>query len=117
MSIEKIAMYLKKSNVAQTILSQIKAIDRRALPAWGAKDFVSSSSAANIGGVKVGHNGYLQMTVRGGKFMGKIIIGLSGLDLYDIAAFKIRLAEVKLVKHVEGIYADQLVEVLDGIIG
>jgi hypothetical protein len=115
--------------VAQEILRQIKAIDRHALMAWGAKNFVSSDTGDTIGYGKAGPGVWFD--VKGPKFRGRIIIGLSPMDTYTVIAGTIRRPSIRTLddidktpgtgwtikKVVEDVYADSLVQVLDGIIG
>lgn len=91
--------------IAKTIISQINAIDRRAIWAWGAKDFVNTGTG-------------LQFKVGGlAKFKGHVHIKLDeGSDLYDIEFYKIRKGEIKVVHDCRGIFADNLVNVIDMVV-
>ena len=77
------------ANVAQEILSQIKAIDRHALMAWGAKDFVAGTKD-------------LTFVVRGTKAGpgSKIAITLEPDDTYKIELWAVRgkPGNIKMVK-------------------
>jgi len=42
---------------------------------------------------------------------------IAGADHYDLEFGKIRKYEYKVTKKVEGVYADQLVELIDGVVG
>lgn len=88
--------------IARTIISQIKALDHMALFAWGFKNGV---------GLEDG----VQFDVNGLKFKGKVIIKLNGMDLYDITFGRMNRKTFEFdVKHTaEGVYCDQLVEILD----
>ena len=88
--------------IATTILSQIKALDHMALFAWGFKN-------------GVGLDDGLQFDVNGIKFRGKVIIKLNAMDLYDITFGRMNRKTLEFdVKHTaEGVYCDQLVEILD----
>ena len=92
--------------VANEILRQIKAVDRWALGAWGAKDFIGDKNA-------------LIFRVRGPKMMtgGKIKITLNGKDYYDVEAFQIRAGKVKLLKKLDDIDIENLVKAIDGLVG
>lgn len=92
-------------NVAKTILNQIKAIDAHAMLAWGAKDFVCTSKG-------------LQFRVGGlAKFKGLVHVRYNeGNDLYDIEFFKIRKGMPEVVKKVEGVFWDWLVDVIDATV-
>jgi hypothetical protein len=92
-------------NIAQTILSQIKALDPMALFAWGAKDLINME------------NGLKFKTTGITPYKGYVYIKLNGKDLYDIQFFKVRNLEVKTDKVVEDVYAEDLVRVIDGVVG
>ena len=92
--------------VAQTILSQIKALDPMALPAWGAKDLISMGD-----GLKFKTSG---MT----PWKGYVYIKYHPCpDLYQIQFFRFRKMEVKIDKVVEDVYAEDLVNIIDHFVG
>ena len=105
--------------VANTILKQIKALDKMALMAWGAKNLMAGSSGFEINGKHYGPG--LQMDVRGPKHKGRIIISLNhSTDTYDIFALTIRMGtqvSFKVKAHESDVYAEDLVRILDSIIG
>ena len=92
-------------SVAKTILSQIKTIAPHAMWAWGANSLVDTK-------------GGLQFKVGGlTKFKGYVHVKLDeGNDLYDIEFFKIRESEVKVTNTFNGIYAEDLVDIIDSIV-
>lgn len=93
-------------SIAQTILSQIKMIDRMALMAWGAKELVNMGN-----GLKFKTSG---MT----PWKGYVYVKYNeGTDLYDIEFFRIRKYEVKVDKKIDGIYVEDLVSTIDGFVG
>lgn len=93
-------------SVAQIILSQIKTLDPRALWAWGAKDLVNMGN-----GLKFKTSG---MT----PWKGHVYVKYNeGTDLYEIQFYRLRKAEIKMDKVVEDVYAEDLVEVIDGFVG
>ena len=93
-------------SVAQTILSQIKTLDWSAMIAWGAKDLVDMSE-----GLKFKTSGMV-------KWKGYVYVKYNeGNDLYDIDFFRVRGVDVKYVKQAKGIYAEDLVWVIDGVVG
>jgi len=93
-------------SIAQTILAQIKTIDPRATWAWGAKDFVATK------------NGLLFKSSGMVKWKGYVHITLDeGQDLYDIEFYKMRGVKRTVAAKVEGIFADQLVELIDSQVG
>ncbi len=93
-------------NTAQTILSQIKIIDPRALMAWGAKDLMNMGD-----GLKFKTSG---MT----PWKGYVYIKYNeGQDLYEIQFFRFRKMEPIFDKVVTEVYAEDLVDVIDGFVG
>ena len=109
---------MKHEQVGQTIYQQLRGLDPMALMAWGAKDFVSFDNAMPIAGQNIGERGGgLMFRVNGPKFTGKIIIGLNFMDLYDVVAGKVVGTDFQTVKVVNDVYFDQLIEVIDGIVG
>jgi len=93
-------------SIAVIIRDQIKAIDPRALWAWGAKDLVNMGD-----GLKFKSSGMA-------KWKGYVYVKYNeGKDLYDIDFFKIRGIDVKYVKKLEGIYVEDLVSVIDEVVG
>jgi hypothetical protein len=97
--------------VANTILQQIKALDFWALGAWGAKDYIGGKVDGKHEGVKFRVNG--SKTKRGSWLM----ITLNAWDTYDIKVYRIVKADVKYDHEIEGIYAEDLVRIIDGIVG
>lgn len=93
-------------SIAKTILSQIKTLDARALWAWGAKDLIDMGD-----GLKFKSSGMA-------RWKGQVYIKYNkGTDLYDIDFFRIRKLDAIYDKKVEGVFADQLVDVIDGQVG
>ncbi len=94
-------------NTANTILEQIRAQDPKAIWAWGAKDFVNMGN-----GLKFRTSGLTP-------WKGHIYIRYNaGQDLYDVQFYRLkRNMEIQVDKEVESVYADQLVEVIDGFVG
>lgn len=93
-------------SIAKNILEQIKAIDVWALGAWGAKELVAMND-----GLKFKTSGMV-------KWKGYVYIQYNeGQDLYDVIFAKIRKYEWKEQERVEGVYFDQLVEVIDRRVG
>lgn len=91
-------------NIAKTILEQIRAIDGRAMWAWGAKDIVNTGAG-------------LQFKVGGlAKFKGHIHIKLNASDLYDIEFYKIRKGDIKVTNKFDDVYAEDLVNVIDSVV-
>lgn len=91
-------------NIAQTILSQIKTIDARAMWAWGAKDLVNTGSG-------------LQFKVGGmAKFKGHVLVKLNGGDLYDLEFYKIRKGQINVIQKFDDVYAEDLVNMIDSVV-
>ena len=92
--------------IAKTILDQIKGMDFWALGAWGAKDLVAMKD-----GLKFKTSGMV-------KWKGYVYIQYDeGMDLYNVIFAKIRKLEWKVEKQVDGVYFDQLVEIIDRKVG
>lgn len=89
-------------SIAKTILSQIKTIDPRAMWAWGAKDLVDFGNGLQFrtGGMAK-HKGLVQVKYDGGS------------DLYNIDFLKIKKGLPTVVKSVEGVFAEDLVNTID----
>lgn len=93
-------------SIAHTILSQIKTIDPRATWAWGAKELVNMGD-----GLKFKTSGMV-------KWKGYVYIKYNeGTDLYDIEFFRIRNCEIKCDRGMTDIYAEDLVRVIDEVVG
>lgn len=91
--------------VATTIRDQIRTLDRMALWAWGAKDFIGSNDS-------------LQFTVGGmTRWKGKVIVRLNGKDLYDVRFFRSRGTKVIEDVVTPDVYAEDLVNIIDGKVG
>ena len=92
--------------IAKTILSQIKALDPRATWAWGAKDFVAMGD-----GLKFKSSGMV-------RWKGHVYIKYdAGQDLYDIDFFTVRNAEIKYKERLKGVFSEDLVRLIDGVVG
>jgi hypothetical protein len=92
--------------IAKTILQQIKTIDARALMAWGAKEFVNTGN-----GLKFKTSGLTP-------YKGWVHVKYNdGQDLYEVEFFRIRKLAVRVDKTVDGVYAENLVEVIDSYVG
>jgi hypothetical protein len=92
--------------VAATIRDQIKALDWRAFFAWGAKEFVDMGD-----GLKFKTTGLV-------KWKGYVYIKYDeNADLYNVQFFRIRKLNMITDLEVNGIYWDQLVQVIDQKVG
>jgi hypothetical protein len=93
-------------NTAQIILSQIKTLDRMAMIAWGAKDLLNMGN-----GLKFKTSGLV-------KWKGYVYIKYDeGMDFYNVDFFQIRKVEIKYTKRLEGVYAEDLVRLIDEVVG
>ena len=91
--------------VAATILSQLKALDPRAMWAWGAKDLANTGKG-------------LQFRVGGlAKFKGLVHIRYNeGSDLYEIDFIKIKKGLPVVVKTVDDVYVEDMINVIDATV-
>ena len=93
-------------NTATIIRDQIRALDRFAFGAWGTKDMVNMGN-----GLKFKTSGMV-------RWKGQVYIKYDeGRDLYNIDFFRIRNAEVKYDKRLEGVFAEDLVNLIDAQVG
>ncbi|MHC4645187.1 MAG: hypothetical protein ACYTBJ_06780 [Planctomycetota bacterium] len=103
----------KTSNPSKSRHMEIANIIAQQIPVYvkmelGARDFMGVDGRHYPGQV---YEGGLKFTVTG-KGVNRILIMLTGLDLYDIYFLKIKKFSFDTVSSVEGIYFDQLPEVL-----
>lgn len=92
--------------IAQTILNQIKGLDRMAMMAWGSKELVAMRD-----GLKFKTSGMV-------KWKGYVYVQYDeGQDLYNVIFAKIRKYEWVEQERVEGVFFDQLVEIIDRRVG
>ena len=106
-------------NITKTIMNQIKAIDFWAMGAWGTRNKVSlNETDKRLGG--------FQFDIKCPKVKnGRVLIELNGLDLYNVTVYRktrkkvdgIFMPHMPVVKEVENLYAEDLVRVIDGIVG
>ena len=92
--------------IAKTILQQIKTIDPWAMSAWGADNLVAKEDA-------------LQFKTTGmTPWKGIVTVRyIAGADHYDVEFGQIRKYEYKVRNLVEGVYAPELVDVIDNYVG
>jgi hypothetical protein len=100
--------------VGKEIYRQIKYFDKWALASWGAKNFVTFDAGKDL---NMAHEGGLKFKVKGSKFKGWVMIYLTPMDLYTIVLGRVRGVDWKVVKTIDNIYFDQLVEILNENIG
>ncbi|WP_027137405.1 hypothetical protein [Gaetbulibacter saemankumensis] len=93
--------------IAQIILNQIKCIDRSALFAWGAKNYVALPESKDF-------QGGVTFKVNGSTFKSWVKVKLTRLDEYKVS-FINKKAEVE--KSCDGVYCDMLVDIIDYVEG
>jgi hypothetical protein len=92
--------------IAKIIHTQIKQLDPMALFAWGTKDLVAMND-----GLKFKTSGSV-------KWKGYVYIKYDkGQDLYDIDFFKIRKMEIVYSEQLEGVFAEDMVRLIDEVVG
>lgn len=74
-------------------------------------------SSNDVGRIVAKSRGGVILKVRGSKLRGYVLVSLSGLDLYDIVGGTIRNGQWKTKETKRDIYAEDLVSILDGVIG
>lgn len=93
-------------NTATIIRDQIRALDRFAFGAWGAKDLLNMGN-----GLKFKTSGMV-------KWKGYVYVKYDeGSDLYNIDFFRVRGVDIKYDKQVEGVFVEDLVTVIDAQVG
>ena len=92
-------------SIANEILRQIKCLDRSALMAWGSSNFLALPESKEFqGGVRFNVNGLTHK--------GLVVVELRWMDDYTVSFIN---KKGELVKQVEGVYCDMLVDVIDFI--
>ncbi len=102
------------NTLAETIIEQINTIDRFALMAYGAKEFVRLPESFEYKNTK--YLGGLKFKVNGLKHKGYVLILLNAMDEYEVVTYKIRKLAFIEVEHRTGVYAEDLVNVLDALV-
>lgn len=93
-------------SVAKIILDQIKALDKWAMGSWGAKELMNMGD-----GLKFKTSGMV-------KWKGYVYVKYDeGQDLYNVIFGRVRKLEWKVDKQVDGVFAEDLVNVIDGQVG
>jgi hypothetical protein len=93
--------------IAQTIREQINYADKWALMAYGSKNYIALRESKE-------YQGGLQFSVNGFHHKGIVRIQLKWIDTYTISFLN---KKSKIVKEVEDVYCDMLVDILDYIEG
>jgi len=101
-----------ENQIAQTIFEQINALDPNALGAYGCVN-TDNNTIKTIGLKEDGNcRGGIALAVDGFNVQGWAVIRLMGNDTYTIGFLE---KNGKLIKEVENVYSDQLVDILDFI--
>jgi hypothetical protein len=92
--------------IAKIIHTQLKQLDQMALWAWGTKDLVAMND-----GLKFKTSGSV-------KWKGYVYIKYDeGQDLYNIDFFKICKMEIVYSEQLEGVFAEDMVRLIDEVVG
>lgn len=102
-----------KMTVAQIIRDQIWERDRMALWAWGATKHGDLIGKENGLAIRVRNCPNLK---KGYKYYVNVIYD-EGRDLYNVDLTRIRGTKVAVVERIEGVYVDQLIQVIDALVG
>lgn len=92
--------------VQETILKQIRSLDKWALGAWGAREFKGSNDTLffRINGTKL-KAGWIEVALN------------RGTDTYTVRGIYQYKMEIKTRTSVQDVYWDNLVSVIDSIVG
>ena len=96
--------------VGKTILDQIRAIDSSAIMAWGAKNLLITNK--NLGSLRFEISGCSK--IKGKAF---VEVELTPFDTYTITVSKTTNNQVKIMDVAEGVYCDELVYIIDSLVG
>ena len=114
--------------IAETIIGQIRATDRSALMAWGAKKFVAlQEERLQFPGNGIMEEkfqlGGLQFDMNGAKIRGRVLVRLMANDTYTVEVGKVSRTKNKelgcfvptwkSLALIEDVYCDNLMEVID----
>ena len=94
--------------VAQTIQQQLYAGGKMKVWSWGVRGWSAGETAVG--------NSFLAFRVSGFVFKGIVKVILWGNDTYTIQLIKNEKGVEVIKKEVEGIYADDLTDVVDGMV-
>lgn len=93
-------------NVAVIIRNQIRALDHWAFGAWGARDFLNMGD-----GLKFKTSGMV-------RWKGWVYVKYDAAqDLYNIDFFRIRNAELKYDRRLEGVFVEDMVQRINEVVG
>ena len=90
---------------AGVVYSQIKTMSPWAMAAWGAKELVVLKD-----GIQFKSSGMV-------KNKGIIQVKLNGSDLYDVTFGKVRKFKYKEIKKVTDVFVEDLIDVIDEMVG
>ncbi len=92
--------------IQDTILKQIRSLDKWALGAWGAREFKGSGCTLffRVNGTKL-KRGWIEVALN------------EGLDTYTVTGMYQYDMKIKTTESIQGVYWDNLVQVIDSIVG
>lgn len=92
--------------VQETILKQIRSLDKWALGAWGAREIKGSKNSLyfRVNGTKLKY-GWIEVEY------------VEGLDTYTVRGLQRANYEIKTRKEFTDVYCENLVQVIDSIVG
>jgi len=94
--------------VAETIQQQLYAGGKMVVWSWGVRGWSAGETAVG--------NSFLAFRVSGFIFKGIVKVILFGNDTYTVQLIKNKKGVEVIEKEVEGIYADNITEVIDGMV-
>ena len=99
-------MTTQTTEVQETILEQIRSLDKWALGAWGAREFKASGATLifRVNGTKL-KRGWIEVAYN------------EISDTYTVMGMRQYAMKIKTTEPISGVYWDSLVQVIDGIVG
>jgi hypothetical protein len=92
--------------IAKTIYSQLKTLDPMAMFAWGAQGLTDTGKGLQFKTTGMTpFKGYVRITLDEGK------------DLYVIEFLKVIKKEVKVLKTIDDVYAEDMIGIIDSYVG
>lgn len=105
----------RQEYIAQTILQQIDASGGNPLMAWRARNYVSLEESKEDHGYVLGGIMF-QITSHNLPVGGKVVVYLMADDTYTVRVCRIIKASVNDIKWVDGVYFDNLKDIIDHIL-
>ena len=97
-----------EQQIAETIMQQIRATDKWAMGAWGARERVILNQTSE-------RRGGLMFRVSGSKLRGKVTIELTYLDTYNVTSYRFRNHQAHVVSAATDIYCDRLMDTVNSM--